>query len=172
MATRGYPPRAPRACGARLPWPGQARPRTQEPRPGHLALGRGRSQRPLVRRLQGRVQARQWPLLLPLDRLRPSLLAGQRLGRAFGSSASCTTIWDTSTWSRKPCNPSTTPSARGCHPCLRYVLSPMCPGWTKVRLAEGEELAANILQSDSRRCICDMASICSWTRAAPLEQQR
>ena len=39
-------------------------------------------------------------------------------------------IWDTSTWSRKPCNPSTTRSARGCHPCLRYVLLPMCPGWT------------------------------------------
>jgi hypothetical protein len=27
-----------------------------------------------------------------------------------------------STWSRKPCSPSTTRSARGCHPCLRYVL--------------------------------------------------
>ena len=26
--------------------------------------------------------------------------------------------------------PSTTRSARGCYPCLRYVLSPMCPGWT------------------------------------------
>jgi hypothetical protein len=36
----------------------------------------------------------------------------------------------TSTWSRRPCNPSTTRSARGCHPCLGYVLSPMCPGWT------------------------------------------
>jgi len=31
---------------------------------------------------------------------------------------------------QKPCSPSTTPSARGCHPCLRYVLSPMSPGWT------------------------------------------
>ena len=30
--------------------------------------------------------------------------------------------------SRKPCNPSTTRSARGCHRCLRYVLLPMCPG--------------------------------------------
>jgi putative spermidine/putrescine transport system permease protein len=27
------------------------------------------------------------------------------LTKAFGSSASCTTISDTSTWSRKPCNP-------------------------------------------------------------------
>ena len=35
-----------------------------------------------------------------------------------------------STWSRKPCNPSTTRSARGCHPCLRYDLLPMCPGRT------------------------------------------
>ncbi len=49
----------------------------------------------------------------------------------FGSSASCTTISDTSTWSRKPCRPSTTRSARGCHPCLRYDLSPMSPGWTQ-----------------------------------------
>ena len=37
-------------------------------------------------------------------------------------------IWDTSTWSRKPCNPSTTRLARGCHPCLRYDLLPMCSG--------------------------------------------
>ena len=49
---------------------------------------------------------------------------------ASGSSASCTTISVISTWSRKPCNPSTTRSARGCHPCLRYVLLPMSPGWT------------------------------------------
>jgi transposase InsO family protein len=64
-----------------------------------------------------------------------TVLAGQKLGirrstTAFGSPPSCATISDTSTWSRKPCNPSTTRSARGCHPCLRYVLSPMCPGRT------------------------------------------
>src|ERR1700682_1790357 len=57
----------------------------------------------------------------------------RRSTRAFGSSASCTMILDTSTWSRKPCNPSTTRSARGCHPCLRYDPLPMCPGWTKDR---------------------------------------
>lgn len=28
------------------------------------------------------------------------------------------------------CNPSTTRSARGCHPCLRYDLSPISPGRT------------------------------------------
>src|SRR5215204_3040451 len=49
---------------------------------------------------------------------------------AFGSSASCATISASSTWNREPCNPSTTPSGRGCHPCLRYDLSPMCPGRT------------------------------------------
>ena len=42
------------------------------------------------------------------------------------------------TWSRRPCNPWTTRSARGCHPCLRYGLSPMCPvrtgnGWRRRR---------------------------------------
>ena len=56
--------------------------------------------------------------------------ASRKSTTAFGSSASCTTILDTSTWSRKPCNLSTTRSARGCHPCLRYDLSPMCPGRT------------------------------------------
>jgi hypothetical protein len=35
------------------------------------------------------------------------------------------TISATSTWSRKLCNPSTTRSARGCYPCLRYVPLPM-----------------------------------------------
>ena len=56
--------------------------------------------------------------------------ASRKSTTAFGSPASCATISDTSTWSRKPCNLSTTRSARGCHPCLRYDLSPMCPGWT------------------------------------------
>jgi hypothetical protein len=56
--------------------------------------------------------------------------ASRKSMTAFGSSASCITISDTSTWSRKPCNLSTTRSARGRHPCLRYDLLPMCPGWT------------------------------------------
>ncbi len=64
------------------------------------------------------------------------VLAGQKLGIKEVDDG----IWlvsfmhydlDTSTWSRKPCNPSTTRSARGCHPCLRYVLSPVCPVWTR-----------------------------------------
>jgi hypothetical protein len=64
-----------------------------------------------------------------------TVMAGQKLGikevdDGIWSSASCTMISDTSTWSRKPCNPSTTRSARGCHPCLRYVLLPMSPGRT------------------------------------------
>src|SRR5689334_354355 len=39
-------------------------------------------------------------------------------------------ISDISTRSRRPCNPSTTRSARGCHPYLRYSSLPMCPGRT------------------------------------------
>ena len=27
--------------------------------------------------------------------------------------------------------PHSAKSPRGCHPCLRYVLLPMCPGWTR-----------------------------------------
>jgi hypothetical protein len=44
--------------------------------------------------------------------------------------SSCSMIWDISIWSRKPCNPSTIRSARGCHPCLRYDLFPMWSGRT------------------------------------------
>jgi hypothetical protein len=40
-----------------------------------------------------------------------------------------------SIWSRRPCNRSTTRSARGCHPCLRYVPSPMYPDRTKMLVA-------------------------------------
>jgi hypothetical protein len=77
--------------------------------------------------------------------LRPHLLApqedphlhhaGQHVSRkpttAFGPSASCATIPVTSIWSRDLCSLSTTHSARGCHLCLRYVLSPMCLGRTE-----------------------------------------
>ena len=45
-------------------------------------------------------------------------------------SASSAMIRDTSTLNKEPCRPSTTRSARGCHPCLRYVPSPMSPGCT------------------------------------------
>ena len=36
---------------------------------------------------------------------------------------------------QKTLQPSTTRSARGCYPCLRYNLSPMYPGRTTVALA-------------------------------------
>src|SRR5438552_5255031 len=54
----------------------------------------------------------------------------ERMHLTLKKEASCTTISDTSTWSREPCNLSTTRSARGCHLCLRYTLSPMCPDRT------------------------------------------
>jgi hypothetical protein len=56
---------------------------------------------------------------------------------AFGSSASCTTIWDISTSSRESCKPSTTRSARGCHPCLRYKTLPISPGRTEITVVAG-----------------------------------
>jgi hypothetical protein len=71
----------------------------------------------------------------------PSLPANgwesKRSTKPFGSSASWATISASSIWSGKPCNPSTTRSARGCHPCLRQVLSPMCPGRTGARWRRG-----------------------------------
>jgi hypothetical protein len=86
---------------------------------------------------------------------RPSL--SRKSTTAFGSSPSCTMILDTSTWSREPCNPSTTPSAQGCHPCLRYALSPMSPGRTKEMLerAKGFEPSTPTLA----RSICRYATL-------------
>ena len=64
------------------------------------------------------------------------VLAGQKLGIKEVDEG----IWLVSfmhynlgylTWNRKPCNRSTTRSARGCHPCLRYVPLPMSPGRTR-----------------------------------------
>jgi hypothetical protein len=59
-----------------------------------------------------------------------TVLAGQRLGikevdDGIWIVSFMNTISTSSISSRKPCNPSTTPSAQGCHPCLRYVLLPM-----------------------------------------------
>ena len=71
---RAHPRQEHRACRARPPWPGQARPRAARTAPqGTPLVGRRRAQRPVVHRLQGRVQARQRPLLLPPDRHRPRL---------------------------------------------------------------------------------------------------
>jgi Integrase core domain len=64
-----------------------------------------------------------------------TVLAGQRLGIKEVDDG----IWLASFMTydlgyfdleQKTLQPSTTPSARGCHPCLRHVLLPMSPGWT------------------------------------------
>ena len=39
---------------------------------------------------------------------------------------------------QKTLQSATTRSARGCHPCLRYVPLPMYPGWTRECLVAGE----------------------------------
>jgi hypothetical protein len=66
-----------------------------------------------------------------------TVLVGQKLGimevdGGIWLVSSCTMISDISTWSREPCKPSTTRSARGCHPCLRYTLLPMSSVWTRL----------------------------------------
>ena len=60
-----------------------------------------------------------------------------QVGQEFGSAPSSTMICVISIWSREPCNPLTTPLGPGCHLCLRYVLSPMCPGRTKIKMVAG-----------------------------------
>lgn len=49
---------------------------------------------------------------------------------ASGSSASCNTIWDTSTTRPAGWNHSKAPSGQKCYLCLRNNLLPMCPVWT------------------------------------------
>ena len=93
--------------------------------------------------------------------------ASRKSTRAFGSSASCTTISGTSTWSRRLCNPSTTRSARGCHLCLRYDLSPMCPGWTNNVLAERVGFEPTI-----RLPVCRISSAVLSTAQPPLRGRR
>ncbi len=60
----------------------------------------------------------------------------QRLNRA--SQASCIMISDRSTSNRGPCRQSTTGSARGCKPCLRYDPSPVSQSRTRRIMAERE----------------------------------
>jgi Integrase core domain len=68
-----------------------------------------------------------------------SVSASKRSTTAFGSSPSSTMIWDTSIWSKETCSPSTTPSDRGCHLCLRYVPLPISPGRTRERWRTGQD---------------------------------
>ena len=56
------------SCSSRSPRPGQAGRRAAPPCARHAAVAGSCCKRPLVRRLQGRVQAWQWPLLLSADR--------------------------------------------------------------------------------------------------------
>ncbi len=60
-------------CGPRPPWPGQAQRQPRQRARRHAAVRGRHAQRSVVRRLQGRVQARQRPLLLSADRHRPCL---------------------------------------------------------------------------------------------------
>ncbi len=75
-------------------------------------------------------------LCLPRKKINiPPVLAGHRLGikevdEGIGLVSFLLDDLDTRTSNRSPFNPSTTRSARGCHPCLRDSVSPICPGWT------------------------------------------
>jgi hypothetical protein len=75
-----------------------------------------------------------------------------------------TTISATSSWSRRPCSPSTTRSARGCHPCLRYVLLPISLGRTHSVLAEREGFEPPI-----RLPVCRISSAVHSTTLPPLQ---
>lgn len=81
-----------------------------------------------------------------------TVLAGQRLGLkevddGIWLVSVCDMISDTSISNREHCKQSTPRSARGCCLCLRYRLSPMCPGWTKQEWRPRED--SNLRPQDS-----------------------
>ena len=59
---------------------------------------------------------------------RPS--ASKKFTTIFGWSVLWIMIWGTSIWRLECSNRWKIPSAPKCYPCLRYIVSPMCPGWT------------------------------------------
>jgi hypothetical protein len=94
-----------------------------------------------------------------------SVLAGQRLGIKEVDEG----IWLASFMhydlgyfdlEQKTLQPSTTRSARGCHPRLRYVLSPMCPGWTDIWVAEG-------VSAKNEQFMCFISYLVTPCRAYP-----
>ena len=85
--------------------------------------------------------------LAALSRQSPEARKGRALARGVDGESACQAIMANAimrhrrnafigcvrrqryqTWRKRPCNPSTTRSARGCHPCLRYDPLPMSPG--------------------------------------------
>ena len=56
--------------------------------------------------------------------------ASKKCTTTSGWSALCIMIWDTSIWRLGCSNRSKIPSAQKCYLCLRYVVSPLCPGRT------------------------------------------
>src|SRR6266699_7179138 len=64
-------------------------------------------------------------------------------------------IWDTSIWRLGCSNRSKIRSAQKCYLCLRYVVSPMCPGRTSKRLvgANGFEPSTSWSRISSRNTI-------------------
>src|SRR5215472_443533 len=59
-------------------------------------------------------------------------------------------IWVTSIWRLECSNRSKIRSAQKCHPCLRYVLLPMSPGWTLILMVGAEGFEPPTLCSQSR----------------------
>jgi len=90
--------------------------------------------------------------LAALSRQSPEARKGRALARGVDGESACQAIMANAimrhrrnafigcvrrqryqTWRKRPCNPSTTRSARGCHPCLRYDPLPMSPGRARRR---------------------------------------
>src|SRR6266581_7821563 len=82
-------------------------------------------------------------------------------------------IWDTSIWRLGCSNRSKIRSAQKCYLCLRYVVSPMCPGRTRKFWSRGRELnsrpadfSADIMLLDSRALFLTIPYGFAWYLAS------
>src|SRR6266567_961783 len=60
-------------------------------------------------------------------------------------------IWDTSIWRLGCSNRSKIRSAQKCYLCLRYVVSPMCPGRTQIKVVGANGFEPSTSWSRTRR---------------------
>ena len=126
--------------------------------------------------------------LAALSRQSPEARKGRALARGVDGESACQAIMANAimrhrrnafigcvrrqryqTWRKRPCNPSTTRSARGCHPCLRYDPLPMSPG--RAHISETDCMAGVIgleLRCAERKFI-SLTSRVVWDSATSAE---
>ena len=149
-------------CRARPPRPGQAHGQAAPARQRHAAVRRRRAQRAVVRRLQGRVQARQRPLLLSAHRHRSCLALPARCAKPWNRRAKTppsppSSGCSTSAACRTPSAPTTACPSPAPMPCSISPSSPSggsgsaSPSSASSRATRSRTAATSACTSPSRR---------------------